>query len=152
MTYLRTPKDEMGVSLRVIFGCGVSAKTFYKALLRVILFETPMLTDMAGVYDLPNELILHIVSYIKNHSTLHNLSLVSITFNGISTASLYHTYKTYKNSESKETNALLDGLSLRSFLRLILTNSRLSSLVKKVNLGLRQTRFDVKSLDFYHSL
>ena len=30
-------------------------------------------TDMARIYDLPNELILHIVSYIKNHSTLHNL-------------------------------------------------------------------------------
>lgn len=81
-----------------------------------------------GIYDLRNVLILHIVSYIKNHSTLHNLSLVSITFNGISTASLYHTYK---NRESEETNALLDGLSLRSFLRLILTNSRLASLAKK---------------------
>ena len=81
-----------------------------------------------GIYDLPNELILHIVSYIKNHSTLHNLSLVSIAFKGIGTASLYHTYK---NRESEETNALLDGLSLRSFLRLILTNSRLASLVKK---------------------
>lgn len=74
MTYSRAPKDEMGVSLRVIFGCGVSAKTSYKAPLRVILFETPMLTDMAGIYGLPNELILRIVSYIKNHSTLHNRS------------------------------------------------------------------------------
>lgn len=49
MTYSRAPKDEVGVSLRVIFGCGVAAKTSYKALLRaVFLFETPMLTDMAG--------------------------------------------------------------------------------------------------------
>ena len=50
MTYSRAPKDEVGVSLRVIFGCGVSAKTSYKALLRavILLFETPMLTDVAG--------------------------------------------------------------------------------------------------------
>lgn len=49
MTYSRAPKDEVGVSLQVIFGCGVAAKTSYKALLRaVILFETPVLTDMAG--------------------------------------------------------------------------------------------------------
>jgi DNA-binding MltR family transcriptional regulator len=149
MTYSRAPKDEVGVSLRVIFGCGVAAKTSYKATTSRRYLRNSYANRHGGIYDLPNELILHIVSYIKNHSTLHNLSLVSITFNGISTASLYHTYK---NRESEETNALLDGLSLRSFLRLILTNSRLASLVKKVDLGLWQTRFDVKSLDFYHSL
>jgi len=78
MTYSRAHKDEMGVSLRVIFGCGVAAKTSYKALLPVVIL-TPMLIGIVGIHDLPNELILHIVSYIKNPSTLHNLSLVSIT-------------------------------------------------------------------------
>jgi hypothetical protein len=146
MTYSRAPKDEVGVSLRVIFGCGVFLQGTTS---RRYSLRNSYANRHGGIYDLPNELILHIVSYIINHSTLHNLSLVSITFNGISTASLYHTYK---NRESEETNALLDGLSLRSFLRLILTNSRLASLVKKVDLGLWQTRFDVKSLDFYHSL
>lgn len=95
--------------------------------IKALTSRRPMLTDMAGIYDLPNELILHIVSYIKDHSTLHSPSVISITFNRISTASLYHTYR---NRESEETNALLDGLSLRSFLRLNFTNSRLASLVK----------------------
>ena len=108
-----------------------------------------MHTDMAGIYNLPNELILRIVSYIKDRSTLPSLSLVSITFNRISTASLY---RIYRNRKSEETNALLDGPSLQSFLRLILTNPGLASLVKRVDLGLWQTLFDIKSLDFYHAL
>ena len=133
MTYSRPPKTKWVQGyLYESFSAGVAAKTSYKALLRAVLF------------DLPNELILHIVSYIKDHSTLHSLSFVSIIFNKISTASLYHTYR---NRES-----LLDDLSLRSFLRLILTNSRLASLVKKVDLGSWQTRFDVKSLGFYNPL
>ena len=110
-----------------------------------VFLEIPMHT----IYNLPNELILHIVSYIKDRSTLPSLSLVSITFNRISTASLYHIYR---NRESEETNALLDGPSLQSFLRLILMNPGLASLVKRVDLGLWQTLFDVKSLDFYHAL
>ena len=135
MTYSWLPKDEIGagVSLRVIFGCGVAAKASHKAPLRAVVFETSMLTDMAGIYNLPNKLILHIVSYIKDRSTLHSLSLVSITFNRISTASLYHIYR---NRESEETNALLDSLSLQSFLRLILTNPGLANPIKRVDLGL----------------
>jgi F-box-like len=77
--------------------------------------SSSMITDMAGIYDLPNELILHIVSYIKDHSTLRGLSLVSITFNRISTASTIL-------RESEETNALLDGclsgVSYGSFLQI----------------------------------
>jgi hypothetical protein len=96
MTYSRAPKDEVGVSLRVIFGCGVFLQGTTS---RRYSLRNSYANRHGGIYDLPNELILHIVSYIINHSTLHNLSLVSITFNGISTASLYHTYK---NRESEE--------------------------------------------------
>jgi len=126
MTYSRAPKDEMGVSLRVIFGCGVSAKTSYKALLRIILFETPMQrTWRASTICQTNSFC---TSFL-----ISKIILLYITFNGISTASLYHTYK---NRESEETNALPDGLSLRSFLWLILKNSRLASLVKKGRSGI----------------
>lgn len=94
---------------------------------------------MVDLGDLPTELLLNVVSYIRDRTTLRNLSLVSKVFHAVTVANLYLDYDDFQLDNSHKT--------LRLFLRTILNRPELARYVKQVAVASLETELGQGSSD-----